>query len=99
MLRSGMAEADVRRALVMVDSHGLVHEAREELDDDKRELAYPAAGRSRSRAASCGPTGARSIPASSRSSAPFSPTILIGTTGHAGSFSEPVIRAMAAGTE
>jgi malic enzyme len=98
MLRSGMAEADVRRALVMVDSHGLVHDARAELDDDKRELAYPTAA-----ATDAGLVlwahGREEQPGLLEVVRVFSPTILIGTTGHAGSFSEPVIRAMAAGAD
>jgi malic enzyme len=98
MLGSGMAEADVRRALVMVDSHGLVHDAREALDEDKRELAYPAAA-----ATDAGLVlsahGREEQPALLDVVRAFSPTILIGTTGHAGSFSEPVIRAMAAGAD
>jgi malic enzyme len=98
MLRSGMAEADVRRALVMVDSHGLVHDARAVLDEDKRELAYPAAA-----ATDAGLVlsahGREERPALLDVVRAFSPTILIGTTGHAGSFSEPVIRAMAAAAD
>src|SRR4051812_41610143 len=42
MLDSGMTEHEVRRALVLVDSRGQVHDPREDLDDTKREFALPA---------------------------------------------------------
>jgi malic enzyme len=98
MLRSGVPEADVRRALVLVDSHGLVHDARHELDADKVDLAYPAelaieAGMALEH------EGREEIPQLLDVVGAIQPTVLIGTTGHAGSFTEPVIRAMAAGTE
>ncbi|MBA3876036.1 MAG: NAD-dependent malic enzyme [Anaerolinea sp.] len=98
MLGSGMGEADVRRALVLVDSHGLVHDSRENLEADKHELAYPAAA-----ATDAGLVisrhGREEHPTLLDVVRAVTPTILIGTTGHAGSFSEPVIRAMAAGTD
>jgi len=98
MLRSGMPDAQVRRAIVLVDSHGLVHEGRAELDDDKRELAYPTAA-----ATDAGLVlwahGREEHPGLLDVVRAISPTILIGTTGHAGSFTEAVIRAMAAGTD
>ncbi|HEX5589022.1 MAG TPA: NAD-dependent malic enzyme [Candidatus Limnocylindrales bacterium] len=98
MLRSGMDEAAVRRALVLVDSQGLVHDARHQLDDDKRELAYSGAA-----ALEAGLTldshGREVVPTLLDVVTAIGPTILIGTTGHAGSFSEPVLRAMAAATD
>ena len=55
LLRLAMAEAGVgaggasRRSVVLVDSHGLVHDGRADLDDAKRGVALPAArGRARS---------------------------------------------------
>jgi malic enzyme len=98
MLRSGMVEIDVRRALVLVDSHGLVHDARDELDDDKRELAYPS-GAATELGLILRSHGREEHPGLLEVVRAASPTILIGTTGHAGSFSEAVIRAMAAGTQ
>jgi malic enzyme len=98
MLRAGMPEADVRRALVLVDSQGLVHDARDRLDADKVELAYPAAD-----ATAAGMVlergGRETIPTLLEVVSAIGPTVLIGTTGRAGTFAEPVIRAMAAGTE
>ncbi len=98
MLRSGVAEADVRKALVLVDSHGLVHDARRELDADKVAMAYPA-----ELATEAGlvleSNGREEVPQLLDVVRAIEPTVLIGTTGHAGSFSEAMIRSMAAGTE
>jgi malic enzyme len=98
MLRSGMSEAEVRGALVMVDSQGLVHDARHQLDADKVDLAYPShlaieAGLVLERG------GREEVPSLLDVVQAIAPTILIGTTAHAGTFSEAVIRAMAAGTD
>ena len=41
MVEAGMPEAAARHALVMVDSHGLVHDRREDLDATKRDQALP----------------------------------------------------------
>jgi len=98
MLRAGVTEADVRRALVLVDSHGLCHAARHELDADKVELAYPAE-LAMEAGLVLGSHGREEVPQLLDVVRAIAPTILIGTTGHAGSFSEEVIRAMAAGTE
>src|SRR5688500_3748401 len=43
MRQAGMSDADVARALALVDSRGLVHAGRPDLDETKRELAVPAA--------------------------------------------------------
>ena len=98
MLRAGVTEADVRRALVLVDSHGLCHAARHELDADKVELAYPAE-LAMEAGLVLGSHGREEVPQLLDVVRAIAPTILIGTTGHAGSFSEEVIRAMASGTE
>jgi malic enzyme len=93
-----MSEAEVRAALVMVDSQGLVHDARRQLDADKVDLAYPAplaleAGLVLERG------GREEVPSLLDVVQAIAPSILIGTTAHAGTFSEAVIRAMAAGTD
>jgi malic enzyme len=82
MREAGMTEREVGGALALVDSHGLVHAGRDDLDATKRDLAVPDAPTSE--------TDLAAIVASVR------PTILVGTTGVAGSFTEAAVRAMAA---
>ena len=97
MIASGMGEGAAREAIMFVDSQGLVHDARAGLEPGKHELATPAAV-----ARELGLV----IPAAGHGPDPdllavvtaAEPTVLIGTTGHAGSFSEAVIRAMTTGT-
>jgi malate dehydrogenase (oxaloacetate-decarboxylating) len=96
LLRLAMAEAGVApealgRSVVLVDSHGLVHAARTDLDDAKRALAIPVATAEAAGLPCAGPA-----PASLETVATaLRPTILIGTTGVAGTFTEAVIRALA----
>jgi malic enzyme len=81
MREAGMTDAEVGGALALVDSRGIVHARRDDLDATKRDLAVP------------GPTASGTdlaeIVAATR------PTILVGTTGVAGTFTEAAIRAMA----
>lgn len=85
MAESGMTAADADAALLLVDSRGPVHAARGDLDDDK--LAF-ATHLDLGSAADLAEIVTR-----------FAPTILVGTTGHGGSFTERAVRAMAAGTD
>ena len=39
MLDEGASEADVERAVVLLDSKGLVHAARPDIDESKRKVA------------------------------------------------------------
>jgi malic enzyme len=78
----------------MVDTHGLVHDARTDLDDDKREVARPAAGLDAdgftdwSADRSTTPTLADTVRA-------LRPTILLGATGTPGTFDEALIQSLA----
>ncbi len=92
MLEDGMAETDVRRALVLVDSQGQVHDRREDLDHTKRELALPSA-------AFTDYGFGTEFPALVETIERVRPTVLVGTTGVGGTFDEPVLRALAAGTD
>ena len=83
MTESGMADREVAAAVVLVDSQGLVHEERLDLDESKRPVAAPAWLRL---------TGGDLL----ATIAAYRPTILVGTTGVAGTFSEDVARTMAA---
>jgi len=96
MATQGVDAPAIKRAIVTADTRGLVFAARDELDDDKREfalgpeeLAYYGLGglKPADRLALEGLVAA------------VKPTILIGTSGVPGAFTEGAIREMAARTE
>ncbi len=91
MLEEGVSDADARRALVLVDSHGQIHDRREDLDETKRELALPSGAYADYGFTTEFPTLLETIER-------VKPTVLIGTTAKGGTFTEEVIRAAAAGT-
>ena len=84
LAEEGVPAEIIRDAVIAVDSHGLVHEGRDDLDAVKRGLAVPAVD---------GPT-----PDLLETVRRFRPSILVGTTGTGGSFSEAIVRTMAAAT-
>ncbi|MCV0403248.1 MAG: NAD-dependent malic enzyme [Chloroflexi bacterium] len=88
MIEDGMSEREIAAALALVDSRGLVHAERDDLDEAKRSLATP---------------GEVLVHVPDRLLegvvTAFRPTILVGTTGVAGTFGEAVVRAMAAACE
>lgn len=90
MRREGTPGAQRHRALVMMDSRGLVFEGREGVEPDKRPFALSAAELA----------GYGFEPAARYELATVvrhvRPTVLIGTSGQAGAFPEPAIRQMAA---
>jgi malic enzyme len=91
MGEAGVAPEAIDRSVVLVDSHGLVHAGRTDLDDAKRALAVPADS-----ALAAGLIDAGSVaPSLEAVAAALRPTILIGTTGVAGTFTEAVIRGLA----
>jgi malic enzyme len=99
LLRLAMAEAGVddgavHRSVVLVDSHGLVHDGRADLGDAKRGVALPAAEAERLGLADA---GAGHAPLEAVVGA-IRPTILIGVTAIAGTFSEAIVRATADGS-
>ncbi len=79
-----------RARIALVDSHGLVHAGRTDLDDAKREFALTQAELPQP-----GPAGWDLL----TTVRAFRPTVLIGLTGVAGTFDEPVIRALVEATE
>jgi malate dehydrogenase (oxaloacetate-decarboxylating) len=91
MLDAGIDEAVIGRALVLVDSRGLVHERRTDLDDGKRAIALPAAAADDYGFES---TLVGLVETIER----VRPTVLVGTTGVSGTVGEAANRAMAAGT-
>lgn len=99
IVNEGVAPHDARRAIWLVDSRGLVHDGRTDLDTAKQQFAQPSM-----RVASWGPSSS----SSSSSTGHFTledvvrevrPTILIGTAAIPGAFSEPLVRHMALHTQ
>ncbi|HKU76248.1 MAG TPA: NAD-dependent malic enzyme [Pyrinomonadaceae bacterium] len=86
MLQEGYSEHDGKQKLWLVDSKGLVHTRRTNLEDSKRRYAQPTE---------------RIAPIDPESFSFFEvvrnvkPTILIGTSGQRGAFSEDIVREMA----
>ena len=89
-MREEDVNADVRHAVVMLDSQGLIFEGRDQVEADKRAFAVPRTELSRYGFA---PANRYDLETVVRHVAP---TILIGTTGTAGTFTESAIREMAA---
>jgi len=88
MRREGAPDAVIRRALVMVDSKGLTFLGRSPLDEDKRELAL---GEEEMRAFGFEPADRYDLDTVVRH---VRPTILVGTSGTPGAFTEAAIREM-----
>jgi malic enzyme len=90
MESEGADRADAQRAVVLMDSKGVVHDGRETLAEDQRAFALDA-----ERIASLGlaPEQLGDPTAVARA---FRPTILMGTTGTRGAFSEALVRAVGA---
>ncbi|HET7702324.1 MAG TPA: NAD-dependent malic enzyme [Candidatus Limnocylindrales bacterium] len=93
MIEDGTTDGAALAAIAMVDSRGLVHDARSDLADDKRAVARPA-----ERLADEGFASDGAIPSLHEVVSILRPTILIGATGVPGTFDEPLIAALAAGT-
>ncbi len=92
IMRAEDPAADPRRSMLMLDSRGLIFDGRDDVDDDKRPFALPGHELA---AAGFEPAGRYGLEAVVRQ---FAPTILIGTSGTAGAFTEAVIREMAGRT-
>ncbi len=89
MRREGTPEDVIRRAIVMLDSRGLVFDGRTPLDDDKREFAL---GRDELLGFGFEPASPRDLEAVVTR---VRPTVLIGTSGTPGTFTEDAVREMA----
>ena len=96
MMAEGLDSASAKRAIVTVDTKGLVFFDRDLLDDDKREFALSAAELTSYGFTELTPTDRLDLAAVI---ARVQPTMLIGTSGVAGAFSEKAIREMAAHVE
>src|ERR1035437_4997535 len=96
MVAAGMDEAAIKRAIAMVDTNGLVFAARDQLDSDKLEFALGPDALAAHGLAGLQPTDRFDLEVAM---AAVKPTMLIGTSGSAGAFTEAAIREMAAHTE
>ena len=88
--RAGLDEAAVRGAMVMLDSHGLVHLGRADLDADKAPFAVES-----DRVAGWG-LGSEELTDPAAIARAFGATVLVGTTGRADTFGRELIAAVAA---
>lgn len=90
--RSGLSGAALRKAVLVMDSRGVISEGRE-LDEYKQELAWP-----EDMAASLALNDAQRK-VLQRVVAAYKPTVLIGASGQGGAFDEETIRTMAGAAE
>lgn len=92
LLAEGLSEAEARQRQIFVDSGGLVHDGRTDLEVHKREVAW--------RTEDLVALGLANPSASFEEIVQaVRPSVLIGTTGQPGDFTPGVIRAMAAHCE
>jgi malate dehydrogenase (oxaloacetate-decarboxylating) len=87
METDGLSVAEAKARVWLVDSQGLVHDGRRDLDPSKRLYAQPA-----ERARGCSQVDAPTLLDVVRH---VKPTILIGTAALAGAFDEQIVREMA----
>jgi malic enzyme len=93
LVAEGLSLEDARRSICTVDSRGLVTADRPGLEDFKRTYARPVVEIG---AYACADRLRISLEETIRN---FRPTVLVGTSGTAGTFTEAVVRAMAAVNE
>src|SRR6476620_10746877 len=91
MLDEGASETAVRQAVVLVDSRGMVHDRREDLDDTKRGLACPAD-------AFTGYGFSAEFPGLVETIERIKPAVLVGTTAVGGAFDEAIISSLGSAT-
>ena len=93
MIAEGADQALARRALVMVDSKGLIYEGRQDVDQDKAPFALPRRDLLELGFESGGPFDLEGVVRR------VAPTVLVGSSGSPGAFTESAIREMAAQTK
>jgi malic enzyme len=90
--RAGLNDASLKRAVLVMDSRGVISAGRE-LDDYKKELAWP------EELAASLELNDEQRKILQRVVAAYKPPVLIGASGQGGAFDEESIRAMAGATE
>jgi malic enzyme len=96
LVAQGADGPTIKRAIVTVDTKGLVFATRDQLDDDKREFALGPDELAAYGLGGLNPSDRRDFEAVV---AAVKPTMLIGTSGVPGAFTETAIREMAAHVE
>jgi len=91
LVREGMSETDARSRFYVLDSKGLIHDGRDDLGPTKKPLAQEAEW-----LGDWDVSGSITLADVIHNARP---TVLVGVTGRAGTFTEPVIREMAAHTD
>jgi malic enzyme len=89
MKRAGLGGRELQRAILVMDSRGILTDERE-LDDYKRELAWP---EEMAAVLTLNEAQRRTL---QRVVTAYKPTVLIGTSGQGGAFDEESVRSMAA---
>lgn len=89
LVAEGLPEDAIERAVLVMDSQGVVSSNRDNLDSYKQELAWSPASIGKLE------LGNDELKVLSRVIAAYKPTVIIGASGQAGSFDESVIREMA----
>ena len=84
----GLAGSELRRAVLVMDSKGIISDGREQLEDYKNELAWP---EQLMETLELNHKARRELPEVIRS---YRPTALIGASGQGGAFDEASVRAM-----
>ncbi len=92
MQRKGLKGAELRKAVLLMDSRGVLSDGRE-LDEYKMELAWP------EELAASLQLNDQQRKNLQRVVAAYKPTVLIGTSGQGGAFNEETIRAMASAVD
>ncbi|HET7570862.1 MAG TPA: NAD-dependent malic enzyme [Gammaproteobacteria bacterium] len=90
--QAGLDDEALREAIVLLDSHGMLM-AGTDLDEHKRDFAWT---REQIEAADIDPDGKRDLAEVTKV---LKPSVLIGTSGQPGIFTETVVRTMAEATE
>jgi malate dehydrogenase (oxaloacetate-decarboxylating) len=93
LARVGLDGDALTRAILVMDSHGVVSEDRDGLDDFKKEMAWPAAMAAELGLDAAGRRNLHTVVTA------YQATALVGTSGQGGSFTEATVRAMLANSE
>jgi len=85
----GLTGSDLRHAILVMDSKGVISDGRTEVDDYKREMSWP---EDMAQELDLSDTDRRELHKVVQN---YRPTVLIGTSGQGGAFNEDTVRAMA----